>query len=139
MKKIIIPAVFAALIFVACNPDQPPGQPPAGECDLTDFPYQPQPYTLAKPDSFPQMPVPADNPFTVAGVELGRRLFYDPILSGDSTMSCSSCHLPAGNFTDNKALSTGIDGLPGRRSAMSLLNIGYSTKGFFLGRTGPYA
>ncbi len=62
---------------------------------------------------------------------MGRRLFYDPILSGDSTMSCSTCHLPQGSFTDNKAVSTGIDGIMGRRSAMSLLNVAYATNGLF--------
>ncbi len=68
---------------------------------------------------------------TVDGIQLGRRLFYDPILSADSTQSCSSCHLPEGSFTDNKAVSTGIDGIAGRRSSMSLLNIAYATNGLF--------
>jgi cytochrome c peroxidase len=46
-------------------------------------------------------------------------------------MSCSSCHLPNGSFTDNKALSKGIDGITGRRSAMSLLNVAYANNGLF--------
>jgi cytochrome c peroxidase len=46
-------------------------------------------------------------------------------------MSCSSCHLPAGSFTDNKAVSKGIDGIAGKRSSMSLLNIGYVNTGLF--------
>ncbi|MFN0037706.1 MAG: cytochrome-c peroxidase [Saprospiraceae bacterium] len=99
--------------------------------DLEDIPYDPQPYTIVKPDFFPNVPVPADNPMTADAVQLGRRLFYDPILSADSTMSCSSCHLPQGNFTDNKAVSKGIDGIVGRRSSMALLNIAYATKGLF--------
>lgn len=100
-------------------------------CDLTGFSYNPTPYTILKPAHFPQIPVPADNPMTAEGVQLGRRLFYDPILSADSTMSCSSCHLPQGNFTDNKAVSKGIDGVSGRRSAMSLLNVAYANNGLF--------
>lgn len=99
--------------------------------DLSDIPYNPTPYTIKKPDHFPQIPVPADNPMTVEGVQLGRRLFYDPMLSADSTISCSTCHLPQGSFTDNKAVSKGIDGIAGRRSAMSLLNIAYATNGLF--------
>ncbi len=125
----ILGLLVAVLAYGACRPDGP--NPSTGECDLTGTPYNPQTYVIPKPDSFPQIPIPAGNPMTVAGVQLGRMLFYDPILSGDSTMSCSSCHLPAGNFTDNKAVSKGIDGINGRRSSMSLLNVAYSTKGFF--------
>lgn len=108
----------------ACDEDAPsPNAPTKG--DLEDIAYNPTPYTIKKPDHFPAVPIPADNPQTVAGVQLGRRLFYDPILSGDSTQSCSSCHQPAGSFTDNLAVSKGIDGIAGRRSSMSLLNIAY--------------
>jgi cytochrome c peroxidase len=77
------------------------------------------------------VPIPADNPLTEAGIQLGRHLFYDPILSADSTQSCSSCHLPQGSFTDNMATSKGIDGIFGRRSSMSLLNIAYATNRLF--------
>lgn len=101
------------------------------EGDLESIAYDPKPYTIVKPEHFPEMPIPADNPMTHDGVQLGRRLFYDPILSGDSTMSCASCHLPAGNFTDNKAVSIGIDGIAGKRSSMALINIGYVQTGLF--------
>lgn len=123
---------LAALLFgfAQCKKD-PPGVVTPTACDLTDIPYAPTAYTIPKPAHFPQIPVPADNPETLEGVQLGRRLFYDPILSGDSTQSCSSCHLPQGSFTDNKALSKGIDGIEGRRSAMSLLNVAYATNGLF--------
>ncbi|TNE66992.1 MAG: cytochrome C peroxidase [Bacteroidetes bacterium] len=117
------------LLWAACKKDDP--APDNGEQDLTHIPYAPQAYTVVKPDHFPQVPIPADNPLTVDGVQLGRRLFYDPILSADSTQSCSSCHLPQGSFTDNMATSVGIDGIFGRRSAMSLLNVAYATNGLF--------
>lgn len=68
---------------------------------------------------------------TVEGVALGRKLFYDPLLSADSTMSCASCHLQSGSFTDNVAVSTGIDGIAGSRSSMSLMNIGFMYNGLF--------
>lgn len=132
MKYSLLFCTGILVAFLAgCGPDSPGPSPSEG--DLEGIPYEPQPYTIQKPASFPPVPVPADNPMTVAGVQLGRRLFYDPILSGDSTQSCSSCHLPAGSFTDNKALSLGIDGLPGRRSAMSLLDVAYvpPAKGLF--------
>jgi len=75
--------------------------------------------------------IPSDNAWTVDGVELGQHLFFDPILSADSTLSCASCHLPSLSFADGQATSAGIDGIFGTRSAMSLANIGYVEKGLF--------
>lgn len=51
--------------------------------------YTPTPYTLAIPPNFSAMPIPADNPFTVEGIRLGRFLFYDERLSGNNTQSCA--------------------------------------------------
>ncbi|MBT8233836.1 MAG: cytochrome C peroxidase, partial [Saprospiraceae bacterium] len=91
----------------------------------------PTPFILSVPDSFPIFEQPGDNLMTSEGIDLGRHLFYDPILSKDSTMSCSSCHLPQGSFTDNLRVSQGVEGLPGTRSSMSLLNVGFHYNGFF--------
>lgn len=128
--------VFLALslLFFAtsCQEDDEINPTPStAGIDLTDIPYDPTPYEIIKPESFPPVPVPPDNPQTYEGVELGRMLFYDPILSADSTMACASCHFPPGSFTDKLAVSTGIDGIAGTRSSMSLLNIAYSTNGLF--------
>ncbi|HNM33184.1 MAG TPA: cytochrome c peroxidase, partial [Chitinophagales bacterium] len=49
---------------------------------------------------------------TVEGVALGKKLFFDPILSKDSSISCSSCHSPANSFSDARFRSIGVDGLP---------------------------
>ena len=73
----------------------------------------------------PEPVVPLDNPMSVAKVELGRHLFYDPRLSADYSLSCASCHEQARAFTDGKALSRGVNGEPGVRSAMSLANVAY--------------
>ena len=132
VRKNIIWLAFTALaafVFIAaCRKEDPP---PVVTGDLDDIPYSPQAYTIIKPADFPVIPIPADNPMTMEGVQLGRRLFYDPILSADSTLSCSSCHLPEGSFTDNKTFSTGIDGIPGSRNGMSLLNVAYIAEGLF--------
>ncbi|MBS1630041.1 MAG: c-type cytochrome [Bacteroidetes bacterium] len=91
----------------------------------------PRAYQLDIPSGLPEMPVPADNPLTEEGVALGRKLFYDPILSGNQTMSCASCHKQEFAFTDGgKAFSFGIDGKLGTRNAMPLFNLGYQ-RGFF--------
>ncbi|MGB4959995.1 MAG: cytochrome c peroxidase [Saprospiraceae bacterium] len=99
--------------------------------DLTQYSYAPQNYELRLPAHFPNMVIPTDNPLTDQGILLGRHLFYDPILSGDSTMSCASCHLPELGFADGKAVSTGIDNIAGTRSSMSLINIGFVRSGLF--------
>lgn len=50
-----------------------------------------------------------NNPLTEEGFQLGRNLFYDPILSKDNTISCASCHLQATGFTHvDHDLSHGI-------------------------------
>jgi cytochrome c peroxidase len=124
MQKSIIFSVFALLVgLIACDQNTP--EPPEEVGDLVQYPYEPKAYTIKKPDHYPAVPVPADNPMTYDGVQLGRRLFYDPMLSGNNTMSCASCHLPAKSFTDGKQFSTGIDGIQGHRSSMSLMNIAY--------------
>jgi len=102
---------------------------PAGELTIID--YNPQPYDLVIPTGFQPVEIPPDNELTNDGVLLGRHLFFDPILSADSTMSCSSCHLQNGAFTDNLKVSTGIDGIAGVRNSMTLMNLIYNPNGFF--------
>ena len=114
--------------FMCCGEDNPT---PSESIDLATIPFAPEPYEFDLPDHFPQMIIPEDNPMTVAGVELGRHLFYDPILSRDSTISCSTCHQPQGNFSDNLDRSIGIDGQRTSRGSMTLLNVGFVNTGLF--------
>jgi cytochrome c peroxidase len=58
-------------------------------------------------------------------VELGRRLFHDPVLSADRTISCSSCHRPDNSFADDVPVSPGVFGRHGHRNTPSLLNVAY--------------
>ena len=98
---------------------------------LKTIPFQPTAVELTTDLPFAKMEIPADNPNTVEGVDLGRRLFYDPILSLDSTISCSSCHHLALSFTDGQPVSLGVDNTKGNRSSMSLLNVAYHQNGLF--------
>ncbi len=79
-------------------------------------------------------PVPAENPMTVAKWELGKKLYFDPIVSSDGTVSCASCHDPRRGYTDQAAVSTGIKGLKGGISAPTVLNTAYSPLLFWDGR-----
>jgi cytochrome c peroxidase len=68
------------------------------------------------------------NPLTVAGVALGRQLYYEPLLSSDTTISCASCHLQATGFAHvDHPLSHGIFGRIGKRNAPALMNLAWST------------
>ncbi len=102
---------------------------------VPDSPPDPTPYELQIPVGFPRLQIPEDNPTTVEGVALGRRLFYDPILSRDETISCSSCHQQDFAFSDGgAAVSTGIDGQVGTRNAPALVNIAWLPTAFWDGR-----
>ncbi len=81
--------------------------------------------SLAVPAGFEPVPVPEHNPMTEAKVLLGQQLFFDPILSLDSTVSCATCHMPNQFFSDGKVLSQGIKGRTGTRNTPSLINAAY--------------
>ncbi|QQS31380.1 MAG: c-type cytochrome [Sphingobacteriales bacterium] len=88
--------------------------------DMDETPYQ-----LVIPVGFPPMPIPDDNLMTKARVNLGRKLFYDPVLSVDSTISCASCHQQHLAFSDDRPLSKGVAGRLGFRNSPTLTNVGY--------------
>ena len=63
--------------------------------------------------------------FSPQVIDLGRYLFFDPLLSGDNTIACSSCHDPDHGFADGRGRAVGIKGVSLNRSAPSLWNIGF--------------
>jgi len=84
---------------------------------------------------------PPDNPGTPEKIELGRLLFYDPILSGQKDVSCASCHHPNYGYAESQEISIGVNGLglgemrtfkdPGqasfaRRNAHTILNTAFN-------------
>lgn len=90
---------------------------------------------FSKPANFP---APAydfsKNPLTQEGFELGRRLFYDPILSRDSTISCADCHISFSAFSHpDHPTSHGINGLFGKRNALPVQNMAWRSSFFWDG------
>jgi cytochrome c peroxidase len=92
-----------------------------------------------------RVPLPAlRNRFTAAQADLGRYLFFDPLLSKDHTLSCAHCHHPAFGFSDGRSTSMGVGGVgigpsrsggkPLRRAAPTLWNVGFLSKLFWDGR-----
>jgi cytochrome c peroxidase len=78
------------------------------------------------PRGVPRPRVPPDNPMTEAKVRLGRRLFYDTRLSGNSTYACASCHQQRLGFADGRPRALGSTGQAHARSAMSLTNVAFN-------------
>jgi cytochrome c peroxidase len=95
---------------------------------LVVFAFRSLPELISWPSYFPK-PVYdfQKRPLTAAQIELGRVLFYDPVLSVDSSTSCASCHSPYNAFahTDH-ALSHGIHDSIGTRNAPALMNLAWN-------------
>jgi cytochrome c peroxidase len=92
------------------------------------------PYNLLYPSYLGDPLIPSDNPTTVEGVLLGRKLFYEVKLSGDNTMSCGSCHKQQNAFADTSAFSKGVTGMNTARNSPGLSNVAWQTALFWDGR-----
>jgi len=112
MKNFII--VFFLLVLFACKKE-------AEQVQIAN------PYQLKKPAHFPAIAYHnPENEITQQKYLLGKRLFFDPILSLDSSISCASCHAPEHAFADhNLALSKGINGKVGTRHSPALFNLAW--------------
>lgn len=127
MKKLKLVHALIVLAFFGCEKEN---------SVETEDPLQtsPTPYKLYIPVGLPDMIFPENNPLTVEGIALGKKLFYDPILSGDNSISCGSCHKQNFSFVDSSLqYSVGIDGLSGTRNSMPLVNLGYQNNFFWDG------
>lgn len=126
IKKHLLFNGLLLVLIVSCRPD--PTIDYYGD-------YSPTPVDLDIPDYFitdlGQPEIPEDNPMTEQGIELGRKLFYDPILSRDETVSCATCHLQSNSFSDPDQTSEGVDGLTGTRNSMSISNLMWNTQLFW--------
>jgi len=127
-KGYLIPFAFITIVsvfFLACSRNE----------DTPSLP-DPTPFALTFPAYFDAPVIPPDNPTTWEGVALGRRLFYEPLLSGDNTQSCGSCHNIDFAFTDNNfQFSTGIQNIQGDRNGMAIINLAWETDFFWDGRS----
>ena len=116
MRKILILFAFT-LFLVSCKKE------------VVISPITKDAFRFNQPNNFPSPHYNFENnPLTEKGFELGRYLFYDPILSLESSISCSSCHAQAHGFADhNIPLSKGVDKKFGTRNAPALMNLAWST------------
>jgi cytochrome c peroxidase len=94
-------------------------------CADVASPVEGTPYAFNLAPHMPLPVVPADNPVTVEKVALGRRLFYDRILSADGSMACASCHDQAHGFATGDRVNRGVHGDTLSRNSMSLAGVAY--------------
>lgn len=119
-------APIAALTFLLASCAPSPAR-------VTNSPIG-DPVTIDTPLGLPPVPIPSDNPPTRETIALGKRLFFSPLLSADSSISCATCHDPAKAFADGKRVSAGIGGKTGKRNAPTVLNAAYNRLQFWDGR-----
>jgi len=94
-----------------------------------------KPVQIKAPLGLPPVPIPPDNPPTAETIALGRRLYYDPILSSDNTVSCATCHSPQYGFADPKPFSEGVGKKTGSRHSPPVTNAAYFHVQFWDGRS----
>lgn len=113
MKKLIWLYIFVIIsVALACNQD---------DVEPSHF----APALMEVPKGFEEIQFPEDNPFSQSRWDLGKRLFYDPIMSLDSSISCASCHSSKLAFSDDSSLSLGVNDRLGQRNAPTLANVAY--------------
>ena len=112
MKKVIFILSILLIFLMACQKEK-------------ELPMPQEENILVVPEGFPEPIFPLDNEFTKARWELGKKLFYDPILSRDSSISCASCHLAENAFSDQVDFSLGVGETIGTRNSPTLANVAY--------------
>ena len=83
------------------------------------------PALMEIPEHFPDVEFPEGAEFTIDRWELGKKLFYDEVMSIDSSISCASCHKQELGFSDDIAFSLGVEDRLGIRNAPTLANVAY--------------
>ena len=72
-------------------------------------------------------PAPEDNPISSEKIELGKQLFFDPILSANNKISCATCHSPQKGFADGLDRSNGFsEGIKTQRNSPTILNTAFN-------------
>lgn len=84
--------------------------------------------------AFDLRPIPEHAVYDKQKAHLGKKLFFDPILSRDGTVACVTCHLLPGNGAESTSVSTGVDGKKGGMNSPTVLNAVFNFVQFWDGR-----
>ncbi len=132
MKPTYVLAVLFGLFVIAALPHVP-AKAQSVAAPPTIMPVG-KTVQIKTPLGLPPVPIPPDNPPTEETIALGRRLYYDPQLSLDGTISCASCHAPQFSFSDKRPLSAGVGSKLGTRHSPTVINSAYYSLEFWDGR-----
>lgn len=127
--------VFAVALLVVAGGHWSAGPSAVLAADQAAIKPVGKPLEIKAPLGLPPVPIPADNLPTAETVALGRRLYYDGMLSSDGTITCASCHAPEHGFTDKNPVSNGVGGKKGTRHAPTVINSAYNDLQFWDGRS----
>ncbi len=125
---LLMSSLTSLVALLACQAGEAPAQstPLPSAQTSAQATAQAEAYIWKMPEGFPKPKIPADNPMTIAKVDLGRHLFYDKRLSLDQSQSCASCHLQSKAFSDGLRVPTGVTGVAHPRNSMALFNLAYN-------------
>ena len=122
--KVLICLLSFAVVWQACSDDE------SGELKPQPAIYDATAYELNY-YGLPAPNLPADNQLTKQGVQLGKMLFYEPMLSKNGVQTCATCHSQPIAFSDTAIFSIGVEGLPGKRQSMAIFNMAWHSNQFF--------
>ncbi len=132
MNRALFAGTMVMILVIGCAeaPKEAPKAPAPGETFTSGE------YTVTLPLGLQAAAayVPENNPMSEARIELGRKLYFDPRLSRDGTVSCATCHDPDKGFSDARPASMGIGRQTGSRNAPTVMNRLFSQEQFWDGR-----
>ncbi len=119
LYKFILTLFVISLAILSCTDD------PKEMVKLDETPY------ILEYGNLPMPNLPGDNPLTQQGVQLGRMLFFEKMMSKDGTQACAGCHRQTDGFSDTMRFSVGVEMLEGKRQAMPIFNMAWHSNEFF--------
>ena len=122
--------------FSVVGIEYPQGEAPKKVVTPIELPVTFTPFRFKMSQRFPIPPLPRDNPLIKERAALGKKLFNDPLLSADQSISCASCHAHKSALSDNRKLSLGVENRLGTRNSMPLFNLAWKSSFFWDGRAG---
>jgi cytochrome c peroxidase len=131
MRKWLTISALLALVLVVVNCSEDPAFDPDGIIDQTEGPT---PYYLKVPPNFPDYFLDKENRLTEEGIALGKKLFFDNILSRNRNVNCGSCHFQSNSFSDPRVRSIGTNGEETEFHSMPLFNMAWMNEFFWNGR-----